>query len=72
VSERKDELRLALEVGFDFTYMDEKRLAREDMVTELPNSTWAMVFASLAGLVGGVLLALGQEIVAMTRRRLPF
>jgi len=61
-----------LEVGFDFSYFDEQRLATKDTLKEVPNTTWAMVFAVLAGLVGGVMLALIMEILAKARGRHPF
>ncbi len=72
VSERVAELELQLERGIEPVFFDPDNLASEDRLIELPSTFGVMIFAALAGLFGGLLLAVVTELVAQARRKVPF
>ncbi len=72
VTERVAELELQLERGIEPVYYDPDNLAQEDQLVELPSTAGVMSFAAIAGLLGGLLLAMISELIASARRQLPF
>ncbi|KAA3609066.1 MAG: hypothetical protein DWQ01_10820 [Planctomycetota bacterium] len=72
IERRMAEIRLQLERGLEFTYSDKFRMADEEDVKPVPTSTGIILFTSVAGLIAGLALALGMELLDQARRRFPY
>ncbi len=72
VSQRVAELQLQLQRGIDFTYVDQRMLARPEDARQLPSLAGVMIFAGLGGLAAGLALAISLELLAQMRLRRPF
>ena len=71
VSQRAEELRLTLQRGFDFAFVDREAGARPD-IRVLPSLFTVLLFSAIAGLTGGVLLAVALELIHQVRLRRPY
>ncbi len=72
VSSRIEELRLQLQQGFDFLWLDQAHMASADRVKEVPARAPTLIAAGLSGLAVGLALAVLMELFAVRRRRHPW
>jgi hypothetical protein len=72
VSQRRAEHEFHLRNGLHFTLMTDGMRARPETAKEVPASAALYLFCSIAGLSGGLLMALLAEILARIRSTRPF
>ncbi len=72
ISQRRAELEFHLRNGVHFTIMTPGMRARPETAKEVPTSAGLMVFCFIAGLSGGLMLAVVQELLSRMRASRPY